>query len=144
MAALAIASLVALVPARPANATGTALVVQRDGSEQRYTKVSIRLGREDLALTTNDRVGTMVIGRAACTKAAELVKCIPYDATLFQHGEKKQLPLRNGTVWLNPTTTTQSLPFSSAQIRPHGILISITSQTGTLLSLNGTVDEIQR
>jgi hypothetical protein len=129
---------------RPASAAGTAMVWQRDGSEKTYANVSIRLAREELALTTSDGVGSLVIGKAACTKAAVLVRCLPYDATLFQNGEKKRIALRTGTVWLNPTTSRQLLPYSSAQIPPHGVLISITSKTGTYLSLNGTVDEVQR
>jgi hypothetical protein len=130
--------------ARPAAAAGTAMVWQRDGSEKTYANVSVRLAREELALTTSDGMGTLVIGKAACTAAGVLVKCLPYDATLFQNGEKKRVVLRRGTVWLNPTSSNQLLPYSSAQIRPHGVLISITSKAGTYLSLTGTVDEIQK
>ncbi len=128
----------------PAGAAGTAMVWQRDGSQKTYTNVSIRLAREELALTTSDGAGTLVIGKAACTKEGALVKCLPYDATLFQNGEKKRIQIHSGTVWLNPTTSKQSLPDSSAQIQPHGVLISVTSKAGTFLSLTGTVDEVQR
>ncbi len=89
-------------------------------------------------------MGTVVIGKAACTASGVLVKCLPYDATLFQNGEKKRIALRSGTVWLNPTTSKQLLPYSSAQIQPHGVLALITSKAGTYLSLTGTVDEIQK
>jgi hypothetical protein len=130
--------------ARPAGAAGTAMVRQHDGSKKTYTDVKIRLARQELALTTSDGLGTFVIGKAACTKAGVLVKCLPYDATLFQNGEKKRIALRSGTVWLNPTPSKQLLPFSSAQIRPHGVLVSLTSKAGTYVSLTGTVDEVQK
>jgi hypothetical protein len=139
-----VALLIVVAAARPADSSGTAMVRQRDGSEKTYGHISIRLAREELALTTSDGVGTLVIGKAACTKTGVLVKCLPYDATLFQNGEKKRIALRGGSVWLNPTTSKQLLPYSSAQIQPHGVLISITSKTGTYLSLTGTVDEVQR
>jgi len=128
----------------PAEATGTALVQQADGSTRTYAGVSIRVAREELALTTGDGRGTLVIARAACSKVGELVKCLPYDATLFQNGEKAHISLRGGTVWLNPTTSRQSLPLSSAQVPPHGVLVSLTTKAGTYLSLSGTVDEVQK
>jgi len=144
LSALVTLALIAAAFTGPACATGTATVWQRDGSQKTYTNVVIRLAREELALTTRDGVGSFVIGKAACTKAGALVKCLPYDATLFQNGEKRRIVLRSGSVWLNPTTTTQLLPYSSAQIPPHGVLISITSKAGTYLSLTGTVDKVQK
>lgn len=128
----------------PASASGTAKVWQADGSEKTYTNVSIRIAREELALTTSDGVGTLVIGKAACTKEGELLKCLPYDATLFQNGQTKRITLQNGTVWLNPTMSKQTLPLSSAQLQPHGVLISATTKKGTYFSLSGTVDKVQK
>jgi hypothetical protein len=132
------------IAASAAKAAGTATVWQRDGAEKTYNGVSIRLAREELALTTSNRLGTLVIGKAACTKAGVLVKCLPYDATLFQNGQKRRIALRSGTVWLNPTTSKQLLPDASAQIEAHGVLISATTKAGTFFSLTGTVDEVQR
>lgn len=133
-----------LVAPLKANATGTAVVQQHDGSTKTYTNVTVRLAREELALTTSDGVGTLVIAKAACEKVGALLKCLPYDATLFQHGARRQIVLTSGTVWLNPTTSKQSLPDSSAQVQPHGVLIAMTSKAGTFVSFNGTVDQIQK
>ena len=130
--------------ARPAGATGTVVVQQRDGSIKKYTHVSIRIAKQELALTTSDGVGTLVVGKAACTKDGELLKCLPYDATLFQHGEKRRIVLSGGTVLLNPTRTKQPLSFSSATLPPRGVLMSIHSKAGTYVSLTGTVDEVQK
>jgi hypothetical protein len=127
-----------------AGATGTALVQKPDGSEKTYTNVSIRLAKQDLALTTSDGIGTLVIGRAACKKVGELVECLPYDATLFQHGQTERISIRSGSVWLNPTMQMQSLPLNSAQVKPHGVLLTLTGKAGATISLSGTVDEVQK
>lgn len=144
--ALTVAAIAASILAAPlpSKATGTATVQQHDGSTKTYTNVNVRLAREELALTTSDGVGTLVIAKAACEKVGALVKCLPYDATLFQNGEKKRITIVSGTVWLNPTMSKQLLPSSSAQIRPHGVLIAATSKAGTFISFAGTVDQIQR
>jgi hypothetical protein len=52
--------------------------------------------------------------------------------------------LQSGTVWLNPTRTEQPLSYSSTQLAPHGVLMSIHTKAGTYVSLTGTVDEIQK
>jgi hypothetical protein len=130
--------------AAPAGASGTALVQHKDGTTKIYRDVSIQIRNEELSLTTADGVGTLVIGKAACTKVDELVKCIPYDATLYQHGWKDRVALQSGTVWFNPTAAPQPLSGSSAHMPPHGIMLSITSKAGTYVSLTGTVDEVQK
>lgn len=142
-AAIGIVTTLAACPMR-SWATGTATVWQRNGSERTYNDVSIRLARNELALTTKDGSGTIVIGRAACTKVDALVKCLPYDATLFQNGWRDRILLKSGTVWLNPTSSKQTLPNSSAQVLPHGVQVSITSTKGTFISLSGTIDEVQK
>lgn len=134
----------AALPFACALASGTALVQQRDGSVKIYRDVFIQIRNEELAVTTADGVGTLVIGKAACTKVGELVKCLPYDATLYQRGWKDRVKLTSGTAWFNPTTVAQPLAHSSAQIPPHGVLLSVTSKAGTYFSLTGTVDEIKK
>lgn len=128
----------------PAYAGGTALVQQKDGTMKTYRDVFIQIRNEELMLTTADGLGTLVIGKAACAKVGELVKCLPYDATLYQNGWKDRVKLKSGTAWFNPTTTAQPMSNSSAHIPPHGILLSVTSKAGTYLSVTGTVDEIQK
>jgi hypothetical protein len=144
LVSLGIAGLVAFAAMAPADATGTGTVRQSDGSVKTYTGVTVRLARQELALTTSDGLGTLVIAKAACTKSGTLVECLPYDATLFQNGQKVRIVLRSGTVWLNPTTSPQLLPNSSAHMLPHGVVISMTSARGTHFSFSGTVDEVQK
>jgi hypothetical protein len=132
------------VPGVAARASGTAVVQQRDGSTKTYRNVFIRVNNDAMALTSSDRQGMLIIGKAACTHIGELVRCLPYDATLDQHGKSYHIVLQSGTVWLNPTMTAQPLSYSSAQLQPHGVLMSIHTKAGTFVSLTGTVDEIQK
>jgi hypothetical protein len=127
-----------------AHATGTVLVQQRDGAVRTYKNVRIGIGNEQMELTSSDGQGTLVLGKAACTKVGELVRCLPYDATLYQNGEKRHITLESGTVWLNPTHTKQPLSLSSAQLPPHGVLMSVHTKAGTYVSLSGTVDEMHQ
>jgi hypothetical protein len=127
-----------------AGATGTAIVQQSDGTTKIYKDVIVDIRDAQMELTTADGVGTLVIGKAACTQVGELIKCLPYDATLYQNGWKLRVMLKSGTVWLNPTTSSQPLSYSSAHIGPHGVLLSATTNKGTYFSLTGTVDRVEK
>jgi hypothetical protein len=123
-------------------ASGTVRVQQPDGSTKTYTNVRIRANYQNLALTSSDGKGTLVFGRASCTKIGELLQCLTYDATLFQNGTRTHIPLKSGTVWFNPSKTTQTLSHSSTQLPYHGILMSAESRRGTFVSLTGVVDGV--
>ena len=128
----------------PAYATGTVLIQQRSGTLKLYKNAYIRIKNEAMAITSSDGNGTLVVGKAACTKVGELIRCLPYDATLQQYGDSYHVALTSGTVWLNPTKTKQPLSHSSAFLPPRGVLMSIHTKAGTYVSLTGTVDEVQR
>jgi hypothetical protein len=127
-----------------AGATGTATVQQSDGTTKVYKNVVIAIRDQQMEVTTSDGLGTLVIGKAACTKVAELVECLPYDATLYQGGRKVRIMLKSGTVWLNPTTSNRPLSSSSEHIGPHGVLVSATTKRGTYFSLTGTIDRLSK
>lgn len=128
----------------PAFATGTLRVQHKNGTVQTYTDVYIRILDNEMTLTSNDGKGTVVIGKAACSKIGELIQCLPYDATLEQNGNEARIPLANGTVWLNPTGARQSLSLSSQSLPSHGVLMAVKTKSGTYVSLSGTVDEIKK
>jgi hypothetical protein len=127
-----------------AGATGTVRIQQRDGDSKTYSNVRIVVFNDSMTITSSDGVGTLVLGKAACTKVGELLRCLPYDATLEQHGASTHVPLQSGTVWLNPSATTQQLSLSSTQLPPRGVLLSIQTKAGTFVSLTGIVDRIQK
>lgn len=132
------------VSAAPAAASGTAVITQPDGSTKSYANVHVAIWNESLAVTSSDGKGTVVFGKASCTKVGELVRCLPWDATLFQNGGKVHIALQSGTVWLNPTSDYQMLSDSTEKIAPHGVLLAVRTKRGTEVTLAGTVDEVHR
>jgi hypothetical protein len=128
----------------PALATGTMRVQHKNGTVQTYTDVYIRILDNEMTLTSNDGKGTVVIGKAACTKIGELIQCLPYDAMLEQNGNEARIALQSGTVWLNPTATNQPLSYSSQSLPSHGVLMAVKTKSGTYVSLSGIVDEIKK
>ena len=137
-------SITALAPALPAGATGTATIVQPDGTKRTYSNVRIAIWNATLALTSSDGQGTVVVGKASCLKVNELIKCLPWDATLFQNGDKLHIAVASGTVWLNPTTTRQQFSHSTTSIPPHGVVMDLHTKRGTYVSLSGVIDEVNR
>jgi hypothetical protein len=127
-----------------AGATGTARIMQRDGSATTYTNVRIAVRDQSMWMTASDGRGTLVFGKAACTMIDDLLECLPYDATLYQNGERRHIPLRSGTAWFNPSQTYRHLTHSSAQLPPRGVLLSVVTKDGTYLTLTGVVDEMQK
>ncbi|MGB6985410.1 MAG: hypothetical protein WBD74_05455 [Candidatus Aquilonibacter sp.] len=140
--AMAMAAAILIFPCVPAGATGTVRIQKPDGTIKTYTNVLIRANSNNLALTSSDGKGTLVFGRASCTKVGELLQCLAYDATLLQNGERMHVALKYGTVWYNPSKTTQTLSHSSIQLPYHGILMSAESKKGIYVSLTGVVDEL--
>jgi hypothetical protein len=128
----------------PALATGTLRVQRHDGTVQTYTDVYIRILDNEMTLTSNDGKGTVVIGKAACSKVGELISCLPYDATLEQNGSEARIALQGGTVLVNPTATRQPLSLSSQSLPSHGVLMAVKTKSGTYVSLTGTIDEVKR
>jgi hypothetical protein len=128
----------------PASATGTARIQLYDGSVKVYSNVKIFIRDESMAITSSDGQGTLVLGKAACTKIGELLRCLPYDATLLQSGQRTHIPLQSGTVWLNPSGTTLQLAHSSTQLPPRGVLLAVKTKRGTYVTLTGVVDEVQK
>jgi hypothetical protein len=127
-----------------ASATCSARIQQRDGSTKTYANVRIAVRDQSMWITSSDGQGTLVFGKAACTKIGELLECLPYDATLYQNGERRHVPLQSGTAWFNPTTANQQLTHSSAHLPPRGVLLSVVTKAGTYLTLTGIVDEIKK
>ncbi len=127
-----------------ASATGTARIQLPDGSVKTYTNVRIVIWSQSMALTSSDGKGTLVLGKASCTKVGELVRCLPWDATLFQNGQSMHIPLQSGTVWLNPDATNEQLSHSSTQLSPHAVILAIRTKRGTYVTLTGVVDEVHK
>ncbi|HVA32625.1 MAG TPA: hypothetical protein VNG31_00665 [Candidatus Baltobacteraceae bacterium] len=128
----------------PARASGTVSIQQSDGSVNSYSDVGIKVIRGALYLTTADGKGTLVINRAACAYQREIFVCLPTSVTLVQAGSAKPLDLATGTVYANRTDQPQPLALSSKRLPPHSILLSISTDRGTYISLSGTIDKVTK
>lgn len=127
-----------------APATGTARIQAPDGNVKVYKNVRIAIEHKQMKLTSADGVGTFVISRAACAAVDKLVRCYPYDAVLKQHGVELPITIVEGTAWLNPGTAKAPVPNSGTQLGPHGVMLSFRTKRGSLVSLTGVVDVLQK
>jgi hypothetical protein len=127
-----------------AYAKGTVRVQQNNGSVQVYHDVTIRIAQKVLRVTTADGKGTLIIDKAACSFAGELQTCLPYSIKLDQGGSVKPLDFERGTVYVNLTDARQQLPYSSTQLPPQGILLSLRTKIGTIVNLTGEIDQVTK
>lgn len=130
--------------ALPVFALGTAQVRQHDGQTKTYKNVTIKMNGENLAVFSSDKAAVLVVGKASCTTIGSLVRCLPYDAVLTQYGSAYHIPVKTGTLWVNPTRSNQALNSESAKLQPHGVLLKMQTKAGTAVSLTGVLDETQK
>lgn len=126
----------------PAQAVGTMTIVQASGGINTYKDVEIKVIHGALYMTSEDGKGTMVISRAACSHQDQLLVCLATGATLVQAGETSALDFKRGTIYANETDDYQPLVMSTSKVPPHGILLSITTKRGTLVTLSGRIDKV--
>jgi hypothetical protein len=128
----------------PASATGTLRIQQHDGSTKTYQDVKIRVSQQKLRITSADGEGTLVISKAACSYTGKLMVCLPYTLSLEQNGKSNPLDFYNGTVYINTGSEKAPLPFSSQQVPPNGIVFAMHSKIGTVVTLEGKLDEVSK
>jgi hypothetical protein len=116
-------------------------VQQADGSTKTYRNVRISVAEGHLSITSSDGKGTLVISRAACSAVGNLMRCLPYSAVLNQNGTTRPIAIAYGSAWFNTSNANQHLPYSSAQLPPRGVLLSLQTKRGTYVTLDGIVDE---
>lgn len=138
-----LAALIAL-SAAPAAATGTVQVHQHDGSEKTYKHVTIKANDSNLAVTSSDGAGTLVVGKSACSEIGSLIRCLPYDAVLSQYGNTYHITVTAGTLWLNPGSATKTIQSSGKAVPARGVILSMRTKAGTSVYLTGTMDEVQK
>ncbi len=110
--------------AAPCLAEGTVRVQQSDGTSQVYQNVNIKLVSRTLRVETADGRGALIINQASCAYQGELERCTPTRISLEQHGATKPLDLATGNIYINPTNHTVTMPLSSSQLPPRGILLN--------------------
>ena len=140
VAALALVWAYAL--AAPAGATGLVRVQQANGSIQEYPNARIDYSPDakTLTITTADGKGTLVIDQAACSYVGDIYRCLLTHMSLTQTGQTKPLDFSNGTIYANTTDGNLNLPLSSQVVPPKGIVMALTTNAGTYISMTGTID----
>ncbi len=128
----------------PARAEGTARIQQADGTVNTYHNVKIKIVQKTLTMTSPDGKGTLMIYRAACSYQGDILACLPTGTTLIQGGTVKPIKLVSGTVYANMTGEPHNLAMSSTKVPAHGILMSLKTEHGTYVTLNGTLDEVKQ
>ena len=135
-----LASTIALSLSCTALANGTVRVQQPDGAVQIYPHAHFTVVKRTLHITSGDKVGTLIITDAACTlSASEIMTCLPYSMVLVQNGTHP-LDFQRGTIYYNRAKAKQTLPRSSTQLPPNGLLGLLISKRGTYVTFSGTLD----
>jgi len=132
-----------LVQRGGANAEGTTRIQQSDGTIHTYNDVRIRLTGQTLWIHSGDRKGVLEVTTGACSFVRDLQRCLPFMATLRQHGKTHQIALEHGTVFMNLTDAVQHLSRSSEGLGPHQVLVLLHTMHGTYVSVKGTLDEVR-
>ncbi len=138
--ALLAATVATLLGTAEASAFGVVNVQRSDGTTNTYPGAMITFVGRTLHVRSADAKGTMVIERDACSYRGAIVMCLPTRFLLRQDGTERPINLESGTVYLNLTHRTQTLPLSSQRLAPRSILLSVRTQRGTSISVNGTID----
>jgi len=123
-----------------ASAMGRVDIAHADGTMSSYPGTQVSIVGETLHLRSPDKRGTLIIERAACSHQGEIVMCLPTKVAIRQHGATRPLPLETGTVYVNTSDGPQRMRHTSRELPPHGILMSLRTQRGTLINLDGTID----
>jgi hypothetical protein len=139
MASLA-ATVATLLGTASASAFGVVNVQRPDGTTSTYPGAMITFVGKTLHVRSADAKGTMVIERDACSYRGPIVMCLPTRFLLRQDGAERPINVESGTVYLNLTNRTQTLPLSSQRLSPRSVLLSLHTQRGTSISVNGTID----
>jgi hypothetical protein len=141
----AIAALVlcaAIVPA-PSMAAGTLRVQQSDDSVQVYHDVTLRREQNDtLAIIAPNHRDRLVVHQGACSYLGSLERCLLDSVTLDKNGTSHDLHFVAGTIYANPTSDPQHLPYSSQMVPPKGVVMALRSKAGTYVSLHGVIDQV--
>ncbi len=126
----------------PAGAKGTATVTKTSGSVKVYDRVRIRmLGATGVRITSADGRGSLTIHHAACSFTGDLQRCLPFEFTLDQFGQKHLVQVARGTLYFNATGAPVQMPRSSEAVPANGIVLGLQTLRGTIISVIGRVDK---
>jgi hypothetical protein len=125
-----------------ADAAGTLVIRHANGHVDTYKDVAIKVIRGALYLTSKDGKGTLIVHRAACSYQGRILVCFTTGLVLVQAGKTRPLDLKTGTAYFNTTDEPQQLVSSSAKVPPQSVLLSLSTDIGTYVSVNGRIDQV--
>ena len=97
-----------------------------------------------MTLTSGDGKGNLFIGHAACTKIGELLRCLPYEATLDQNGRATRIVSEKRYRLAQPYRCAQPTVEFFDKTSVARCMLSIQTKAGTYVSLTGTADVIKK
>lgn len=134
-------AIAALLVTAPADARGSVRVQQVDGRVQEYHNVVLQLHGTTLRIRTADRIGTLIVQRAACMFIGGLERCLPSSLELSQRGNHP-IAFQRGTLYVNLTNDPHTLPHSSKTLAPQSVLALLKTVHGTYIAVSGHLDEV--
>jgi len=139
--AAAAAAAITVLTAAAADARGT-VIIQHAGSGaiDVYHGARITVTGDRLEVTSPDGAGTLLIDRAACVYQHLILVCLPTQVAYRHAGATKPLDLTTGTVYANLTGAPHRLSYSTDQMPPRSVVISLNTARGTYLSVRGRID----
>lgn len=141
LSAAACVPIAALFATAHAGARGLVRVQQADGRVQEYRDVVLQLHGTTLRIRSADKVGTLIVRRAACLWIGGLERCLPSALELSQHGNHP-IAFERGTLYLNLSSQSRSLPHSSKMLGPGSVLALLKTVHGTYIAVSGRLDEV--
>lgn len=141
--ALALAGVLTLACAIPAQAKGVARIAESDGTVRDYPVSLEVIDHRAVRIVSADGRDTLSVSKAACSYQGELERCLPFRIVLDRAGKRHPIDFRHGTEYLNRTDSEQQLPLSSRHVPPHGIVLLLLTAHGTYITVSGTIDEFR-
>jgi len=124
-----------------ASATGTVKIQQSDGSISTYSDVGLKITKTALYMTSSDKVSTVVVSGATCTKNDDMYRCTGGGMTLDEDGKPHTVPFKSATFYFNLTDQDQTLSMSTMKLGAHSVMFVAQTAKGTFITGNGKIDE---
>jgi hypothetical protein len=126
--------------AASAGATGTVRIQHHDNTVHSYTNVRLALTRNELTVTSPDRISTIVVNRSTCIKVQQLIRCGAGGLSLMQDGRTHTIPVVRGTFYFNLTDEDQAFIHSSTKLAAHSVQFALHTKKGTFITGGGRLD----
>jgi hypothetical protein len=130
--------------ATAAGATGTTRVTQKDGKVQEYPGTRFTVAGHALTLVSPDGKGALRIAIVNCVKTGEIHRCEPGGAEYLENGQIRALDITSGSLYFNTTGEKQTMSYSSTQIPPYGVIMTVQTAKGTFISATASIDGLKK